>query len=140
MGNVANNGSGWIRQDKRLAIYLRDGGECVYCTASISDEGITMSLDHVTPQSCGGDNSESNLVTCCTRCNSTRGNRDVAKFAHDVANYRHDSPEKVEADAASILDYIATQTVTDLAPFRAEAKAIKNRARTQTDAYRAAFG
>ena len=76
----------WIRQDKRLAIYLRDGMACAYCGASV-EQGAQLSLDHVKPHSKGGNNSEANLVTCCTRCNSARQDRPVASFAAGVAEY-----------------------------------------------------
>ena len=79
-------GMNWIRQEKRLAIYLRDGLACAWCSASIED-GTTLSLDHLTPHSKGGSNRESNLVTACSRCNSSRGNRSVRKFAEVVAAY-----------------------------------------------------
>ena len=80
------SGMNWIRQEKRLAIYLRDGLACCYCGHSVED-GAQLSLDHVRPDSKGGCNHESNLVTCCSRCNSSRGNRPVATFARAVAAY-----------------------------------------------------
>ena len=79
-------GMNWIRQEKRLAIYLRDGLSCAYCGASVED-GTQMTLDHVKPDSKGGSNDVTNLVTCCSRCNSARGNRSVASFARSVAGY-----------------------------------------------------
>ena len=80
------HGSHWIRKERRLAIYLRDGLSCVYCGNNLED-GATLSLDHIIPYSKGGDNSNSNLVTACTKCNSSRGDRDVADFAYSVARY-----------------------------------------------------
>ena len=79
-------GMNWIRQEKRLALYLRDGLACVYCGASIED-GATLTLDHLRPVSNGGGNHEKNLVTCCSRCNSARGNRSVRSFCGSVAGY-----------------------------------------------------
>jgi len=81
------NGMNWISQHKRLACYLRDGLACAYCGASV-EEGAKFTLDHLTPYSLGGSNKETNLVTCCLRCNSARGNRDVRAFAAGVAAYR----------------------------------------------------
>jgi len=81
-----NQGMNWIRQEKRLAIYLRDGLACAYCGSSV-ENGTQLSLDHLKPHSKGGDNSESNLMTCCTRCNSSRGNRSVRGFCKSVAAY-----------------------------------------------------
>ena len=80
------NGMNWIRQNKRLAIYLRDGLSCAYCGASV-EPGAVLSLDHVKPHSHGGGNGAENLVTCCSRCNSARRDRPVAEFARGVAEY-----------------------------------------------------
>ena len=79
-------GMNWIRQEKRLAIYLRDGLSCAYCGASVED-GAQLTLDHLRPDSKGGSNSETNLVTCCKRCNSSRGARPVRSFSRAVAEY-----------------------------------------------------
>jgi 5-methylcytosine-specific restriction endonuclease McrA len=70
-------GSKWIRPERRLAIYLRDGLACVWCGAAVED-GVSLSLDHVTCRVHGGDNGNSNLVTACSRCNGSRGSRSVA--------------------------------------------------------------
>jgi len=83
-GNGGNNGQGskQIRLQKRLAIYLRDNMSCVYCGVGIEqDDSIRLSLDHITPRSKGGSNSKTNLVTCCGRCNSSRGYRTFRDFA-----------------------------------------------------------
>ena len=62
--------SGWIRREKRAAIYARDRWTCVYCER---DSGLVkLTLDHVRPRSNGGHNKTSNLVTACRPCNSSR--------------------------------------------------------------------
>lgn len=83
---IKNQGMNWISQHKRLAIYLRDGLACAYCGSNIED-GVQLTLDHIHPHSLGGTNHESNLITCCQKCNSSRGNRNVVVFADIVANY-----------------------------------------------------
>jgi 5-methylcytosine-specific restriction endonuclease McrA len=82
----AASGGGWIKPKKRLAIYMRDGLACAYCGDSV-ENGAKLSLDHVVCHSHGGTNSEKNLVTCCSKCNSSRGNRDIKEFAEKVAAY-----------------------------------------------------
>lgn len=77
--NAEWTGMNWIRQEKRLAIYLRDGLSCVYCGATIEDGALT--LDHVRPIAKGGTNVASNLVTSCKHCNSARGKQSIARFA-----------------------------------------------------------
>jgi len=79
-------GSKWITRQKRLAIYLRDGMACCYCGATVED-GAMLTLDHIEPHHNGGSNHESNLVTACRRCNSSRADRPVAEFAQAVAEY-----------------------------------------------------
>jgi len=79
-------GMNWIRQEKRLSIYLRDGLSCVYCGSGVED-GAQLSLDHIICHSAGGSNHQHNLVTCCSKCNSSRKHRTVEEFAEAVAGY-----------------------------------------------------
>ena len=90
------------RPEKRLALYLRDGLACAYCGAAI-EEGMKLTLDHLTPHSHGGNNHQTNLVTACHRCNSARGNRDWREFAAKVAGYLNHG---ITADA--IISHIET--------------------------------
>jgi len=61
------HGSKWIRPEKRLAIYSRDGFACAYC----ADEE-SLSLDHLHPRELGGSHDAENLITSCVTCNSAR--------------------------------------------------------------------
>jgi hypothetical protein len=81
-----NQGMNWIRKDLRLAISLRDGMACMWCGRTLED-GAQMSLDHIIPHSLGGKNGADNLVCSCSKCNSSRGNRDAEEFAYAVAEY-----------------------------------------------------
>jgi len=81
-----NQGMNWIRKEKRLAIYLRDGLACVYCESSVEDCD-RLTLDHLTPHSQGGSNDSINLITCCVKCNSIRADRPWKSFCKDVATY-----------------------------------------------------
>ena len=93
-----NHGENWITQIKRLAIYMRDGLACTYCGSSVED-GVKLTLDHLKPYSKGGSNHETNLVTCCMKCNSSRGNRSVRSFCQSVAGYINGdaTPQKIES-------------------------------------------
>ena len=84
--HVKNHGMNWIRKEKRLAIYLRDGLACCYCGMGIEDE-VTLTLDHLKCYTHGGSNNPDNLVTACLRCNSARGSRSWKRFAGHVARY-----------------------------------------------------
>ena len=54
----------------RSLIMKRDGYKCLYCGCI---ENLT--LDHIMPQSRGGNNEWTNLATCCGSCNVKKGNR-----------------------------------------------------------------
>lgn len=97
-------GMNWIRPEKRLAIYARDGYACVYCGVGVEDE-VKLSLDHVRPYSKGGSNDAENLVTCCKRCNDSRGNRALRVFCKAVAAYIGKPQE-----AAAIEKFVRTTT------------------------------
>lgn len=56
----------------RAAVFQRDGHQCLKCGAKDH-----LSIDHVNPLACGGDNSITNLQTLCKSCNSSKG--DTAK-------------------------------------------------------------
>ena len=108
----------WIRQEKRLAIYLRDGLACAYCGHGVED-GATLSLDHLIPHSQGGSNRAENLVTCCDRCNKSRGVRPVKAFCSAVAQYLNHGALALEIEL-HVRDCIARE----LAPRIAEAKTL----------------
>ncbi len=99
-----NQGMNWIRPAKRLAIYLRDGLACCYCGCSV-EEGAKLTLDHITPLSRRGSNKETNLVTSCNKCNSSRGNRKIDVFCAAVAGYVNHGVK-----AEQILAFIQTTT------------------------------
>jgi 5-methylcytosine-specific restriction endonuclease McrA len=72
----------WIRAEKRLAIYLRDGMRCLYCLADLHGaDPRDITLDHLTPKADGGSNHESNLVTACRSCNCSRQDTPLSRFA-----------------------------------------------------------
>jgi 5-methylcytosine-specific restriction endonuclease McrA len=54
----------------RNLIYKRDNYMCSYCGAK---ENLT--IDHIIPSSRGGKDIWDNLVSCCNRCNTLKGNR-----------------------------------------------------------------
>jgi 5-methylcytosine-specific restriction endonuclease McrA len=54
----------------RTRIYRRDGHQCGYCGSNKQ-----LTLDHIIPRSRGGDNSWTNLVTCCHKCNLHKADR-----------------------------------------------------------------
>jgi len=95
------HGSHWIRQERRLAIYLRDGLACCYCNTTVEEDILT--LDHIIPYSKGGTNLSHNLVTACKKCNCSRGDRSIEDFAQAVSSY-------LDTTAAQILSHIHITT------------------------------
>ncbi|MGL4339057.1 MAG: HNH endonuclease [Rhodoglobus sp.] len=53
----------------RRGVLRRDNNRCGYCG------GMATTVDHVLPRSRGGTDSWENLLACCLRCNSLKGNR-----------------------------------------------------------------
>lgn len=74
-------GKHWIRDEKRFAIYLRDGLCCLYCGRDI--ESVVMSLDHLKCRSNSGSNSPRNLISCCVDCNSKRSDESWQDFVFE---------------------------------------------------------
>lgn len=80
------NGMNWLRQEKRLAIYIRDGFVCQHCqldlkgSIQIAAGVLRIELDHLVPVSQGGGNESTNLVTSCSRCNLERGDKNLYIF------------------------------------------------------------
>ena len=111
-------GMNWIAKDKRMAIYLRDGMACAYCGSGLED-GAQLTLDHLTPRSHGGTHAETNLVTCCQKCNSVRGDRDLGEFVKATAAYINHG-----VTAEAIMSGIDQLTRRPLGEYRKMAKEI----------------
>lgn len=83
--NGRNGKSGYkgvcLRKDLRLAIYLRDSFRCVYCCEDLHGaHPADITLDHIVPDSDGGTNEPSNLVTACRSCNCSRQDMPIRRF------------------------------------------------------------
>lgn len=57
-----------ISRRLRFEILRRDGHRCRYCGAAAPD--VTLTVDHVIPDTLGGGDDPTNLVTACTACNA----------------------------------------------------------------------
>jgi hypothetical protein len=60
----------------RNAVFRRDRHECVYC----GDREGPLTVDHVVPESRGGEATMNNLVCACKPCNSSKGTKSVAEW------------------------------------------------------------
>ena len=120
---------GWLKADKRLAIYLRDGCACIYCGTQVepgqhNSNPRAATVDHVLSRESGGDNKTSNLVTCCTTCNSTKQDKPVSTFLAQLAE-----DKGVCASAAQMR--LNKAQGTPLKPYRDEAKRIRAERKAQ---------
>jgi 5-methylcytosine-specific restriction endonuclease McrA len=70
-------GAAWRRL--RLGILARDRYVCAYCGAPAN------SVDHVVPRAAGGTDRPTNLVACCTSCNSARAAHQTAQSKRTAA-------------------------------------------------------
>ena len=59
--------------EKRREVFERDNWICFYCGEKVNEKNAT--LDHYIPQHLGGENSKSNLKTCCLLCNSIKSGK-----------------------------------------------------------------
>ncbi len=59
-----------IAQDIKNAVWQRDGGRCVQCSAE-----TYLEFDHIIPHSKGGANTLNNVQLLCRKCNSEKGDK-----------------------------------------------------------------
>jgi 5-methylcytosine-specific restriction endonuclease McrA len=57
----------------RKWVFLRDNYKCQYCSKELTPSKCT--IDHVMPVSKGGRTTWHNVVTACTDCNNSKGNK-----------------------------------------------------------------
>jgi len=62
-----------ISPSARRKIRERADFRCEYCEVSETDSGGELTVDHFQPQSTGGGDKEENLIYCCFRCNTYKG-------------------------------------------------------------------
>ena len=63
-----------IPKDVRARLLEEAKGTCQMCGRTVSKDGIKLHVDHRTPKSLGGDNSEDNLWVICSVCNEGKNN------------------------------------------------------------------
>jgi 5-methylcytosine-specific restriction endonuclease McrA len=66
--NVKRRTSGFAKE----FVQSNKSSKCIYCKTKLTPENATA--DHIVPISNGGNNSQVNLIVCCDKCNSDRGN------------------------------------------------------------------
>ena len=65
-----HNSSRTISDKLRYQVLKRDNFKCCACGASpAKDPSVELHIDHIIPWSKGGENTEENLQTLCSKCN-----------------------------------------------------------------------
>ena len=73
-----------IPRNLRQRIIERDGLRCVYCDEDLTDAEIHM--DHVIPESQGGETTYNNLQVTCRKCNLAKGVLTESEFTQRLRN------------------------------------------------------
>jgi len=73
-----------IPRNLRERVIERDGLWCVYCDEDLSDAEIHM--DHVIPESQGGETTYNNLQVTCRKCNLAKGILTESEFTQRLKN------------------------------------------------------
>ena len=63
------------RRLTRLEVFNRDNYTCQYC----GHRSKELTIDHVVPKRLGGTTSWENLVCCCRKCNTKKGDKTLQK-------------------------------------------------------------
>lgn len=66
----------------RKRVIERDGTRCVYCDEDL--ENMEIHLDHVIPESQGGETSYTNLQVTCRKCNLAKGVLSESEFTNKL--------------------------------------------------------
>lgn len=64
----------------RRSILARDNHTCQYCGHHMKD----LTVDHVVPKRLGGKSTWENLVCCCRKCNSKKGDKTLEKAGMEL--------------------------------------------------------
>jgi 5-methylcytosine-specific restriction endonuclease McrA len=64
----------------RRRVIERDGPRCVYCDDDLTNAQIH--IDHVVPESRGGETSYNNLQVTCRKCNLSKGVLSESEFTN----------------------------------------------------------
>ncbi|MBW3599795.1 MAG: HNH endonuclease [Planctomycetes bacterium] len=80
----------------RELVAARAGGACEYCRLLEAATGVTFHVEHVVPQSKGGQTVLSNLALSCPGCNLAKGGRTAGEdrngHRRPLFNPRHYEP------------------------------------------------
>lgn len=65
----------------RRSVLARDNYACQYCGQS----GKDLTVDHIIPKRMGGPTTWENLVCCCKKCNTKKGDKTLLQIGYTLA-------------------------------------------------------
>jgi diadenosine tetraphosphate (Ap4A) HIT family hydrolase len=71
-----------VPDDLRYQVLAAGKGRCELCGATKDDR--PLHVDHIIPRSRGGENEMENLQVLCSKCNTTKGNKDDRDFRRNL--------------------------------------------------------
>ena len=89
----------------RATVYNKTDGHCGYCGRPFSTSD-SWAVDHVHPQSRGGQSHQDNLILSCKSCNSRKSDKADYEFKLHIA-------QKARDDLQRVLDMISTYGLQD---------------------------
>lgn len=75
---------------KRIAVFVRDRGACVYCGATYQN-GARLSVDHVISRKRGGSDEYDNLVCACLACNKDKAHFGLRAYIVELEDRGQDT-------------------------------------------------
>ncbi len=101
-------------------VFGRVNGLCEYCKSPANISSQPFVIEHITPQSKGGETTETNLALSCQGCNNYKYNKtkSIDSVINEEVNLYHPRKEKWQdnfswsADVLEILGNTATGRVT----------------------------
>ncbi len=102
-----------LTKTRREAIHARDRGLCFYCLTELTPR--TRCLDHVVPLARRGKNSYRNLVSCCTECNTQKGETAAEDFLRTLCRQRRITSAEL-ASRLRALDALAAGEIRPVLP------------------------
>ena len=82
--------------------------DCAYCGESASG------VDHIIPTTKGGKDEANNVVPCCQRCNSSKGNRDLLTFLNDENSVNRQIDKNLVKQNQTLMRLVAYCSKTSL--------------------------
>ena len=102
-----------LTKTRREAIHARDGSLCFYCLTELTPRA--RCLDHVIPLARRGKNSYRNLVSCCTECNTQKGETAADDFLRTLCRHRRITTAEL-ASRLQALDSLAAGELRPILP------------------------